>query len=222
MRVVAHRGCPVHGPENTIAAARAALPHVDWIEVDVRRCGSGEVVVVHDETLDRVTDSSGRVDATPLSALQDVRVDGSDEPVPTLAAVLEALPASVTVNVELKEPDVAADVVALARPAAPTVVVSAFDDDALGAVRAADGGESLPLAALFVDDWDAGLATVRAVAASFVHPHHASVTADRVRRAHDAGVEVNAWTLGPDDADAVDRLRAAGVDGLIVDSWRVI
>lgn len=223
MRVVAHRGCPDHGPENTVAAARTALPHVDWIEVDARRCGSGEVVVHHDETLDRTTDGTGRVAETPLSTLRRLRVQDTDEPVPSLAAFLEALPADATVNVECKELGVVGDVVALARarPARPDVVVSAFDPDAVRAVRTVEGGESVPVAPLVVDDWTAGLDLAAEIDADYIHPHYESVSPARVERAHEAGVEVNVWTLGAGDADALAELRAAGVDGVVVDTWRI-
>jgi glycerophosphoryl diester phosphodiesterase len=222
MRVIAHRGCPDHGPENTVAAARTALPHVDWIEVDARRCGSGEVVVHHDETLDRTTDATGRVDETPLAELRRLRVQASDEPVPTLAAFLGALPADVTVNVECKEVGVVGEVVALAEAARPDVVVSAFDPDAVRAVRAADGGETVPVAPLIVDDWTAGLDLAAEVDADYLHPLHETVSPARVRRAHEVGVEVNAWTLRTDDAGAVAGLRSAGVDGLVVDTWTIL
>jgi glycerophosphoryl diester phosphodiesterase len=215
MRVVGHRGCPEHGPENTVAAVRTAVPHVDWIEVDARRCGSGEVVVLHDETLDRTTDLTGPVAEAPLAALERARVDGTDEPVPTLAALLDAVPPAVTANVELKERGLGDDVARAAADAAAPVVVSSFDREALAAVRAADA--DLALAPLFVDEWSEALAWADDVDASSLHPHWESATAERVARAHDAGLEVNAWT--PPDRAAVRACREADVDGVIVDSW---
>jgi glycerophosphoryl diester phosphodiesterase len=225
MRAVGHRGCPEHGPENTVAAVRTAVPHVDWVEVDVRRCGSGEVVVHHDETLDRTTSLTGPVAEASLAELSRARVDGTDEPVPTLAAVLDAVPPAVTANVELKERGLAADVARAAGAAAAPVVVSSFDREALAEARdergAAEHDEpAFALAPLFVDEWTDALAWADDVDASYLHAHWEAATAEQVSRAHAAGLEVNAWT--PPDRAAVRACREAGVDGVIVDSWTFV
>jgi glycerophosphoryl diester phosphodiesterase len=219
MRVVGHRGCPEHGPENTVAAVRTALPHVDWVEVDARRCGSGEVVVHHDETLDRTTDLTGPVADASLADLGAARVEGTDEPVPTLAALLDAVPPATTVNVELKERGLADDVARIAGDADAPVVASSFDREALAGVAAASGSD-LDLAPLFVDEWSEALGRAADLDAAFLHPHWETATAERVSRARDAGLEVNAWT--PPDRAAVRACREAGVDGVIVDSWTLL
>jgi glycerophosphoryl diester phosphodiesterase len=238
MRLVGHRGCPDHAPENTIAAVRHAAPHVDAVEVDARRCATGEVVVFHDDTVDRVTDATGRVDGLPWSTLRDLRVrradggdddggdagdggdGGDDATVPLLGDLLAAVPDDVAVNVELKTDGLAADVVDAAAAVANDVFVSSFDPDALRTVRAVDGGDDVPLAALFVDEWDAGVALADELDAAYLHPHLESVTGERVDRAHAAGLAVNAWTVR--DADEVPSLRTAGVDGVVADSWTYV
>lgn len=58
MRLIAHRGFAATAPENTIAAVQSAADHADAVEFDVQRCGSGELVVIHDDTIDRVTGTS--------------------------------------------------------------------------------------------------------------------------------------------------------------------
>lgn len=237
MRLVGHRGCPDHAPENTIDAVRTAAPHVDAVEVDARRCATGEVVVFHDERLDRLTRASGRVAETPWRTLRDLRVRGpgddvdrdgtgaadgegasAGDAVPRLADLLAAVPDDVAVNVELKTDGLAGDVVALARAADQRVFVSSFEADRLRAVRERD--PALPVAALVVDDWEGGLALARELDADYLHPHHATVTADRVATARAAGLTVNAWTVR--SPDEVPPLRAAGVDGVVADSWTVL
>jgi len=69
MRLIAHRGFLSVNPENTVAAVEAAAAVADGIEIDVRRCGSGEPVVIHDETVDRVTDGRGAVDEHTVADL---------------------------------------------------------------------------------------------------------------------------------------------------------
>ena len=61
MRLIAHRGFAAVHPENTVRAVRAAARVADAVEVDVRRCATGELVVIHDATVDRVTDGTGPV-----------------------------------------------------------------------------------------------------------------------------------------------------------------
>jgi len=117
-QVVAHRGGMAEGPENTIEAFRRALARgADVVEMDVRSSADGELVVIHDATVDRTTDGTGRVDAMPLSALQSLDAayrftpDGVATPlrgrgvrIPTLAEVFEALP-SARIAVEIKPSD---------------------------------------------------------------------------------------------------------------------
>jgi glycerophosphoryl diester phosphodiesterase len=240
MRLIGHRGCPTHAPENTTAAVRRAAPHVDAVEVDARRCATGEVVVFHDETVDELTRASGRVDRLPWSRLRALRVRrrsteedataetatdeavdpaGDDEDtIPLLSDLLAAVPGDLSVVVELKVEGLADDVVPLARDADPDVLVSSFEPAALREVR--DRAPDLPVAPLFVDDWDHGLALARDLDADAVHPHVEAVGAERVAAAHDAGLSVDAWTVR--SADEVAPLRAAGVDGVIADSWTVL
>ena len=90
MRCIAHRGFAKVNPENTVTAVRSAAEHTDVIEIDVRRCGSGELVVIHDETVERVTDGTGRVAELSADELTALDVLESGEGVPTLPSLLES------------------------------------------------------------------------------------------------------------------------------------
>jgi len=220
---IAHRGFAGAYPENTLTAVRRALDAgADGIEVDVRRCGSGEPVVIHDETVDRVTGRGGAVSALSRSELAACSVLGTGEGVPTLAAVCEALPADTRLHLELKEVGVAADAVALAAGYPFDLLVSSFDTAALDA---AAGVADVALAYLFGNlphvsrvqaDPDAALATARDLGCAAVNPHWSHCDAAFVERAQDAGFAVNAWTV--QSREAADTLAAAGVDGLISDA----
>ncbi|MGM0606284.1 MAG: glycerophosphodiester phosphodiesterase, partial [Halobacteriota archaeon] len=113
MRLIGHRGCPAYAPENTIEAVELAVPHVDAVEVDVQRCGTGELVVFHDTTLDRLTAASGPVAATDFDTLSSLSIGESDSTIPTLAELLSSVPPSVGVNVELKHAGMATDLQAI-------------------------------------------------------------------------------------------------------------
>jgi glycerophosphoryl diester phosphodiesterase len=107
----AHRGGAALWPENSLLAFRNAIAGgTDLLELDVRLAGDGEVVVIHDATVDRTTDGRGRVDETPAAALARLRLrhpDGSlsDEGVPTLEQVLAlAAPTATGLLLEIKDP----------------------------------------------------------------------------------------------------------------------
>ena len=107
--VLGHRGDSGNYPENTLLALRQALrAGADGVELDVMRCASGEVVVVHDDDLLRVAQkvpgSAKLVRESSLSELRRFDI-GRDERVPTLAQVCEELGPHALINVELKSPE---------------------------------------------------------------------------------------------------------------------
>jgi glycerophosphoryl diester phosphodiesterase len=211
---LAHRGFAGVYPENTVLAVRAAVEAgADGIEVDVRRCGTGELVVVHDEHLDRLTDSTGAVGNTSRSTLQTLSVLDSDATIPTLAEVFEATPDSVVLNVELKERGLAADCLTVFDRFANDVLVSSFDASAL---REVGERSDVPLALLFHRETDTALDVARRLDCEALHPYRRCCDADFLDTAHDAGFEINAWTI--QSAEQADRLSSLGVDGLIADA----
>ncbi len=211
--VIAHRGASADAPENTLAAfALARRQGADGVELDVRRSADGALVLCHDPVL-----PDGRlVAATASSELPDS--------VPTLAAALDELAGSL-VNVEIKnlahEPDfdasrsLADDVVALLaeRGGADRVLVSSFDLATVDRVR--EVGEGVPTALLtFVDPTpERGVAIAAERGHVAVHPHDGTTTPALVAAAHDAGIQVNVWTV--DDPERIAALAAIGVDGIV-------
>ncbi len=86
--VIAHRGGPALAPENTLAAFRRAIEEgVDMLEMDVQRSADGVLVVIHDTTVDRTTDGTGRVADLTLAELRRLNA-GQGEPIPTFEEVL--------------------------------------------------------------------------------------------------------------------------------------
>lgn len=106
--VFAHRGASAHAPENTLAAFELALRQgADAVELDVKLTRDQQPVVIHDQTVDRTTDGTGRVKDLTLAELRsldagshfDIAYQG--EPVPTLEEVLKAIGQLTVVNIEL-------------------------------------------------------------------------------------------------------------------------
>ncbi len=110
--VIAHRGFSGSAPENTmIAFKRGMEAGSDMIELDVRLSKDGEVVVIHDETLERTTSGKGRVIDLTLDELNQLDAGSkfhssfSGERIPALREVLEMAKRKVLVNIELKKGD---------------------------------------------------------------------------------------------------------------------
>jgi glycerophosphoryl diester phosphodiesterase len=219
MELFAHRGFAGLHAENTVGAVAAAAQRADAVEVDVRRCGSGELVVVHDETVDRVTDGHGPVADHTAAELAALDVLGSGEGVPTLDDLLAAVPPAVAVNVELKEYGLATDALAAAAEVENEVLVSSFRPAALAACRRTDPDAALAL--LFHEAPGDKLALARELDCAAVHPRRALAEAV-VEPAHAAGMSVNVWTL-TERAEA-EAMADLGVDGVIADApdvWEV-
>ncbi|ELY69740.1 glycerophosphodiester phosphodiesterase [Natrinema versiforme] len=196
MRLIAHRGFAATAPENTIGAVQSAADHADAVEFDVRRCGSGELVVVHDDTIDRVTDGTGAVADATVSELAAHSVLESDESIPTLDAMLAALPPTVEVNLELKEPGIAADVLAALEDADidNRVVTTSFLAAELRTIR--DRDPSQPIGLLVDRHLETPVTTAVELDCDVLGASCWRCLATRiVPRATAVGLEVHSWSI---------------------------
>jgi len=226
--IIAHRGASAEAPENTLAAFQAAArAGADGIELDVTMCASGDVVVIHDDTIDRTTNGSGRVRDMSLETLRffdagrwfDARYEG--QVIPTLADVVDLVDESLFINIEIKSTglrdegleDGVIDLVRR-RSIGDRVLISSFSPIALWRVRhrapqlrrALLTAPNMPL--FLRSGWPAPL-----VRPHTLHPHHSQVDDQYVQRAHQRGRQVNAWTV--DAPEEMRRLCEMGVDGII-------
>lgn len=104
---IGHRGAMGYEPENTLKSFKKALKlNVDIIELDVHVCKSGELVVIHDEKVDRTTNGKGYVAEKTLKELRNLDA-GSGEKIPTLVEVLNLIKKKAKINIELKGPKTA-------------------------------------------------------------------------------------------------------------------
>jgi glycerophosphoryl diester phosphodiesterase len=142
---LAHRGLWSQGaPENSRAAFRAALAGGYGIELDVQRLADGEVVVFHDETLDRLAGRPGRIPAMRSDELGSVRLCGSDETPPLLRDVLTMVRGRVPLYVEIKNRGMPGPletrVLELVRGYAGPVAIASFNPAVLGWFRRREPG----------------------------------------------------------------------------------
>lgn len=212
VRCIAHRGFAETYPENTVAAVNATADHTDEVEIDVRRCGSGDPVVVHDETVDRVTGHEGPVAEFDADELASMNVLESGEGIPRLRTVLEAAPDGLRFNLELKQDGLAADVLDIANEQGVSVTLSSFSHDALREAR--EVGQA-PTALLTESGDERAVELALDLECAAIHPHWHDCVDEFVTHAHDEGLTVNAWTV-PSRHDA-EALEYVAVDGIIVD-----
>ncbi|NJE54956.1 glycerophosphodiester phosphodiesterase family protein [Thermococcus sp. 21S9] len=137
--VLGHRGCMGKFPENSILAFKKAVEAgADGVELDVWLTKDGKVVVIHDETIDRTSDMSGRQKDMTLEELKKADI-GMGERIPTLEEVFEALPENALINVELKDRDAVEEVAKIVKGNNPDrVLISSFDVEALKEYRKYD------------------------------------------------------------------------------------
>ncbi|MCH7787836.1 MAG: glycerophosphodiester phosphodiesterase [Acidobacteria bacterium] len=221
----AHRGGTEHAGENTFAAfAHAVEVGFRYLETDVHLTADGEVVAFHDETLDRVTDETGRIDALDLATVTSAEVVGGGR-IPTLADLLEAFP-DVMLNIDAKSDAVADPLMDLLRAmdAIDRVCVASFSSKRLSRIRAAAGpGLCTALAPSEVATLRAG--SVRGIKGNCVQIPTTTkgirlATPRMIDRAHRAGLSVHIWTIN--DPDEMNELLDIGVDGIMTDRPSVL
>lgn len=207
---IAHRGEPVGHRENTLPAFEAAVAlGADMVEIDLRRTRDGAIVVLHDQTLERLwgrATSVGDLDLDEVAALgqDDVRI-------PTLAAVLQAVPLPLMVDFTRREVVPGALQAVLAAGALPRCLFVTGNVAALQQLRAQSAEARLGLT--WVDEPEPPLPLLRELAAEYWNPMSALVTAEGVRAVHGAGLLVSCWTV--DTPEETTRVLEAGVDAVV-------
>lgn len=216
---IGHRGACGYAPENTLASfAKAMELGVDMIELDVFCCHSGEIVVIHDESVDRTTKGKGLVSEMDYEDLCFLDA-GDGEKIPLLSEVFDLVERSVKINIELKGKYVAAPVIALIERYvrergwdSDDFLVSSFDHSQLKDVARINGQIKI---GLNIDSHDASYEYMLEGQTIYsVHPSLDMVDALFVGNAHTRGLKVFVWTVV--EVEDVERLKGLGVDGMFL------
>jgi len=225
---IAHRGASGdgHAPENTLAAFQMAIDiGVDGVECDVHCTSDGQVVVIHDHSLDRTTDSKGAIADLTLDEVKTADagswVDSqfTGQRIPTLTEVLKLTRGKVITVVEIKQADIADKVIAEIENAgaAAEVVLISFHESALKDTQSIN--PKIPRAFLeggrkAIKKRPGILELIQQAAEIGGALDLASkvITPQLVRESHQRGVAVWAWTV--DDEAEMKQLAAMGVDAI--------
>lgn len=222
--IIGHRGASAEAPENTLAAfGLAAEQGAHGIELDARLSADGNVVVMHDATVDRTTAGSGAVARMTTEALKALDA-GLGQPVPTLDNVFQTFGPSLLYNVELKGcglwgrglEEAVADRIA-AYHLENQVVVSSFNPLCVRRARSTLSETTMvALVWAYGPRWLSHL-PVRAEAD---HPHYSKVNETYISWARHQGVRVHVWTV--DDPSEAQRLTRLGVQAIVTNKPRTI
>jgi glycerophosphoryl diester phosphodiesterase len=225
--IIAHRGGRRWAPENTLAAFKKSIDaHADGIELDIHRCKTGELIVIHDEDVKRTTNGTGWVGDKTLAELKQLdagswyKPEFKGEKLPTLEEVFNLVDGKLIVNVEIKNipanyPGIDdALIEALSHYKYPDkIIVSSFDHQILKSFHKKAPQYQIGLLDAAIP---ADIGTyAKIVGATAWNPEFDMVRPDAVAAAHAAGLKVNVWT--PNDSKDWQHLAGMHVDSIITD-----
>ncbi len=229
--IIAHRGSCLEAPENTLAAFLLSVDQgAHAIELDVTTCRSGDLVVIHDATVDRTTNGSGKVSDLTIDMIRTLDAGSwfsekfTGEPVPTLDEVFEAIGDKCLINVELKNYATPFD--NLAEKVAQTVIRYELQErvffSSFNPLNFRKLKRMLPEAPV-------GLLTLKGKTGRFylwlsrligpfdaLNPHFSDVSAQLIERTHHARMPIFPYTVN--EMLDIQRLVNAGLSGIITDN----
>ncbi|PWH83509.1 glycerophosphodiester phosphodiesterase [Algibacter marinivivus] len=217
--VIGHRGAKGHFAENTIESIKKAMDlGVDGIEIDVHRCATGQLVVLHDFTLDRMTDATGEVSKQTLKELKRAVVKGYCQ-IPTLSEVLAFVDNKFLLNIELKGQDTAKEAARLITFFVDkkgweykNIIVSSFQRNLLEEVYKIN--DKIPLGVITETNIEEAIATAELVKAESIHLNYTMLTEEIVEELKE-NYKVIAFTVN--NLNPIKRIKSYGVDGMITD-----
>ncbi len=219
-KVFGHRGAKGHVAENTLPSIAKAIDlGVDGIEIDVFKCASGELVVFHDQTLDKLTNASGYIEQLDLDSIQKIEVLGGHT-IPTLNEVLDLIDARVILNIELKGTQTALLTNELLQVYFENgkwqpnqILISSFNWKELELFY--EINQEVPLAVLTEDDPLDALSTALSIKAQAINPDFKTLNASNVKKMKRAGFKIYTWTVN--DPKDIQKMLALEVDAIISD-----
>ena len=217
---IAHRGASARCPENTLLAFRKALEAgASWLELDVHLSADGELVVIHDEYLERTTNGRGEVTKRTLAQLRRLNA-GLGEKIPLLVEVLDLAAGRATVNIELKGLATAEPVAQLLRQRINNgglqkneILVSSLDENEL--IRFAQENTGFRLATVADRPDQRFWELAEQLEVWSVHMDIAAVSAEMVAKARQQRRKLLVYTVN--DQGTLSALQRLGVDGVFTD-----
>lgn len=217
---IGHRGAKGYEPENTLVSFQKAIDlGVDGIELDVHLSNDNELVVIHDDKINRTTNGEGFVTDFSLTELKSFHI-GEKHTIPTLKEVLNLVNQKCLVNVELKGNRTAKPVMAVVAEYVLEknwqfnhFLVSSFDWNALKEVRSLNS--KIPIGILTHTDLDLAMAFAKFIKAEAIHPHFHLLTKENTLQMQNEGLKVFPWTVN--EIEDIQKMKSFNVNGIISD-----
>ncbi|PWA06963.1 glycerophosphodiester phosphodiesterase [Flavobacterium psychrotolerans] len=217
---IGHRGAKGYAPENTLLSFQKAIDMaVDGIELDVHLSSDGEIIVIHDDTIDRTTNGKGIVNKLSLSELRKFKIE-KEQTIPTLTEVFNLVNQQCFINIELKGNGTAKPVVALIERYVLNknwdyrrFLISSFDWNALQEVRLLNS--KIPVGVLTQTNLDLALAFAKFIKAETIHPYFHLLTKENTKQMHDEGISIFSWTIN--EMEDIQKIKSFNVNGIISD-----
>ncbi|MCS7463877.1 glycerophosphodiester phosphodiesterase [Paenibacillus doosanensis] len=225
--IIAHRGAKGMAPENTLGAFRLGVEQgCEAIELDVHLSADGEIIVCHDETLDRTTNGKGMICEKTLAEIKSLDAGSwhseayRGETVPTLGEVFDAVPGSLMINVEVKQSydgnmDRKLVQFLRERDLFDRVVVSSFDHQCLHRIKVLEPKTKIGLLYQLRLYNPAAYAKTFGVDVYSLHPYHRLIDREEVEQAIRAGLHMYPYTAN--EEQDLKALIDWGVSGIITD-----
>jgi glycerophosphoryl diester phosphodiesterase len=215
MLKIGHRGAAGHSPENTIESFLKAFElGANGIELDVHLTADGEVVVIHDPTVDRtIKNAAGFINDFTITECKKIGI-------PTLVEVFHILPENAFLNIEIKDAKatkvVAKEIekfVRLNEISYENVLVSSFNCNVLNEMIALNS--NINIGVLVENNLEEAFAFAQQINAYSIHPNYKLLTKEIVDRLINNKLKIFTWTVNsPDDITFVKNI---GVHAIISD-----
>lgn len=213
MNLMAHRGGSKYDMENSLEAIKKALEYTSNIEIDVRRCGTGEIIVIHDPTVSE-NGESVLVKNKSLEELKIISEQNMKREIPTLKEVLKILPEKTTLNVEIKETEIINDTLQILKGNKDiNIIISSFLENPLCSTPS-----KYNPAYIFVTGWRQKVKKARKMNCKAIHPTHYLLDKTRVQEVQRNGMKVRPWLVN--DKEKYVQMKNLGVDAVISDGLR--
>jgi glycerophosphoryl diester phosphodiesterase len=218
---IGHRGAKGHIAENTIASIRKAIElGADGIEIDVFLCKSGEIVLFHDKTLEKLTNGYGNIEDKNLEELRKLKVLNSSYSIPTLEEVLKSIDKDIFLNIELKGRNTAQGSLDLIRKyirknkiELNNILFSSFNWEELKDLRSLS--DKVQLALITEEDPLLAIDFAIQLNAVAINPNYKDLNKKNISKINEKGLKIYTWTVN--SKIQIDRLKALNVNGIITD-----
>jgi glycerophosphoryl diester phosphodiesterase len=216
--VIGHRGAMGHETENTIASIQKALElEVDMIEIDVFKIASGEIVVFHDNTVERLTDGTGNIEDYSFTELRALKVT-DNHTIPLFTEVLDVIDKKTPLNIELKGGGTAKDVNEIIKFyiskkdwKLSDFIISSFNWDELKIMR--EVNNDVAIAVLIENENPLNtIPLAKELNAVAINPDADKLSLDIANKIKEAGFKIYAWTVN--DPQKIIEMKKIGVDGM--------